>query len=185
MPIEVREIAEGDSERLAQAFAGTPWDRPDRGPGYFEALRAEQARGHRVVFVGLAEGAAVGHGSLVWRSAYPPFREEAIPEVEDLTVAPPFRRRGIASRILDLAERQARTRSRYLGIGVGLHPGYRAAQRLYGLRGYVPDGRGLYCAGRFPAEGEQVVLDDALILHLVKELATLRAPALPATLGRS
>ena len=45
---------------------------------------------------------------------------------------------------------------------------YRAAQRLYVLRGYVPDGNGVYCRGRFPQEGEQVRLDDDLVLYLVK-----------------
>jgi hypothetical protein len=34
-------------------------------------------------------------------------------------------------------------RSGVVGIGVGLHPSYNAAQRLYVKRGYIPDARGI------------------------------------------
>jgi len=106
--------------------------------------------------------------SLVLESNYPPFRERGVPEVIDLNVAPLSRQRGVASRILDEAERLAFEHSDAVGIGFGLHPGYRAAQRLYVLRGYVPDGHGVFCRGRFPEEGEQVTLNDDLVLHLIK-----------------
>lgn len=33
-------------------------------------------------------------------------------------------------------------------LGVGLHSGYGAAQRMYVLRGYVPDGSGVWYEGR-------------------------------------
>ena len=55
-----------------------------------------------------------------------------------------------------------------IGIGFGLHPGYRAAQRLYPRRGYTPDGNGIYGNGRFPREREMVRLDDDLALYLTK-----------------
>ena len=57
-----------------------------------------------------------------------------------------------------------------MGIGIGLHPGYNAAQRLYGKRGYIPDGRGITYRDRFLKEGEHIVLDDDLVLHLTKRL---------------
>jgi hypothetical protein len=37
--------------------------------------------------------------------------------------------------------------------------------------GYVPDGHGVFGAGRFPEEGERVTVDDDLVLHLIKVLA--------------
>jgi GNAT superfamily N-acetyltransferase len=170
MTTDVREMTEGDSGRLVQAFAGTPWAL--RGVDYFERLLAEHRLGARVVLVGLVEGEVAGHSSVVWQSAYPPFRDRAIPEIQDLNVVPRFRRRGLASRILDKAERIASQRSAVVGIGFGVHPGYRAAHRLYPLRGYVPDGNGIFRAGRFPQEGEEVPLDDELVLYLTKELST-------------
>lgn len=35
---------------------------------------------------------------------------------------------------------------------------------------HIPDGHGVFQAGRFPEESEQVALDDELVLHLVKAL---------------
>jgi len=55
-------------------------------------------------------------------------------------------------------------------IGVGLHPGYKQAQKLYAKRGYIPDGRGVTYCDRYVEEGASVVLDDDLVLHLTKRL---------------
>jgi hypothetical protein len=55
-----------------------------------------------------------------------------------------------------------------VGIGVGLHPGYNAAQRMYVLRGYAPDGQGVAYDTRYVAEGELVRFDDDLVLYLTK-----------------
>jgi len=173
MEIEVRTITDDDPKALAQVFLGTPWD---RGAGHFERRLSQHREGTRVVLVGLVDGRVSGHGSLVWQPGYPPFRESGIPEVQDLNVVPQFQGRGVASRILDEAERLASRRSAIIGIGLGLHPGYRAAQRLYVLRGYVPDGCGVFQAGRFPQEGELVTLNDDLVLHLTKQLASGTAP---------
>ena len=73
--------------------------------------------------------------------------------------------------LLDDAERTVARKSGDVGIGVGLHPGYNAAQRLYIKRGYIPDGRGVTYENRYVREGEQVVLDDNLVLHFTKKLS--------------
>lgn len=57
---------------------------------------------------------------VVWASSYPPLRESAIPEIQDLNVLDEFRRRGVASRLLDHAEAEISKRSAFVGIGVGL-----------------------------------------------------------------
>ena len=163
--IDMRYMQGTDARRLRDAFTGTPWD---RGLAFFEELARLHESRTRKVWVGLAGADPVAFGSLVPDSAYPPFRELGIPEIQDLNVSPRYRRRGIASAILDAAERVAFERSDRVGIGFGLHPGYGAAQRLYVLRGYVPDGRGVFCRGDFPREGEHVELDDELVLYLVK-----------------
>lgn len=43
---------------------------------------------------------------------------------------------------------QAAETSDTVCLGVGLHSGYGAAQRMYVLRGYVPDGSGVWYEGR-------------------------------------
>jgi len=173
MEIQIRTITDDDPGVLAHVFRGSPWD---RGPGHFERRLSQHREGTRVVLVGFVDGRLSGHGSLVWQPEYPPFRESGVPEIQDLNVVPQFRRRGVASGILDEAERLASQRSAIIGIGLGLHPGYRIAQRLYILRGYVPDGCGVFQGGRFPQEGELVTLNDDLVLHLTKPLASGTAP---------
>ena len=63
-----------------------------------------------------------------------------------------------------------RERSAIAGIGVGLHPGYGAAHRLYVGRGYTPDGKGVTYDNRYVDEGEVVPFDDSLVLYLTRNL---------------
>lgn len=83
---------------------------------------------------------------------------------------PHLRRQRIASALLDEAETRIAARSPTAGIGFGLYPDYGPAQRLYVLRGYVPDGRGVAYAGRTAAALQAVANDDELVLYLIKQL---------------
>jgi GNAT superfamily N-acetyltransferase len=114
----------------------------------------------------------VGHAAIVWESNYQGFRSRGIPLVHQIIVAEPFRRRGVATALMDSAERLARDRGvATLGITVGLFDDYGPAQRLYARRGYVPDGRGA-CQGQRPVSaGARVTLDHDLIMWLTKDLA--------------
>jgi hypothetical protein len=57
-----------------------------------------------------------------------------------------------------------------VGLGVGLHPGYGSAQRLYARRGYIPDGACVVLDGKPVPEGAKIRLDDAAVLRMTKEL---------------
>ena len=161
--------AENDQADWLQASFDTymGWEKP---AGYFAALLARQARGELGLLLALSESTYLGHCSLVWRSAYPGFRDRGIPETQDLNVRPDFRRRGIGSALLDEAERRIAERSDFAGIGFGLYADYGAAQRLYVKRGYVPDGRGLHYGVNPAVAGETYRVDDDLVLYLVKIL---------------
>ncbi len=169
--IRIRELEPDDTRLLPQAFANTPWE---RSPAFFEGYLREHEQGLRTVLVARLAGGVAGHASIVWEARYPGFRERGIPEIQDLNVVPELRRRGVASALLDEAERRVSARADSVGIGFGLHAGYGAAQRLYVRRGYVPDGRGVFLSERSPAEGERVPLNDELVLHLVKSLEPTR-----------
>jgi GNAT superfamily N-acetyltransferase len=143
------------------------WTRPE---SYLRGCFQAQERGEMVVLVARADEELLGFVKVVWESDYAPFRAALIPEINDLLVAPANRRQGIASRLMDEAERIIRTRGPVAGLGVGLHPGYAAAQRMYVRRGYVPDGHPLTYRDQFAQERQQVTLDDDLVMHLVKEL---------------
>jgi hypothetical protein len=47
---------------------------------------------------------------------------------------------------------------------------YGAAQRLYVLRGYAPDGKGLFWRNSPIKYGEQVTVEDDLTQHFIKRL---------------
>jgi GNAT superfamily N-acetyltransferase len=123
-----------------------------------------------VCFIAIVAEQFAGYVTVNWRPSYPGFSELSIPEIHDLNVLRQSRRQGIASCLLDRAEAEAARMSGIVGIGVGLHPGYNVAQRLYVRRGYIPDGHGVTYRDRYLDEGSQVVLDDGLILHFTKQL---------------
>jgi GNAT superfamily N-acetyltransferase len=137
---------------------------------YKEYLK-QQLAGEILCLVASMNGEFAGYLKIVWRPDYPALAEVRVPEIQDLNVVPQHRRCGVASALLDRAESEVRRRSSIVGIGVGLHPGYNAAQRLYVLRGYVPDGKGVTYGDHYVQAGEIVPFDDNLTLHFTKALA--------------
>ena len=77
----------------------------------------------------------------------------------------------MATAVIEKAESIIFSRSSACGIGVGLHPGYNAAQVLYVKLGYIPDGRGLVYKDQYVRQGQTVRMDDDLVLHFVKRLS--------------
>ena len=133
----------------------------------------EHASKLRWVCVAEWRGDAAGHVTLLWEAADCVLRADGIPEVYDLKVIAPFRGRGIGSALLDAVEAHASTRSESIGLNVGLHSGYGAAQRLYVRRGYIPDGSGLVIDGVTVEEGATVRLmddDQGPALRMTKRL---------------
>ena len=169
MSVAIRFLRAEDVEPIARAFQQLGWHKP--AAQYQNYLRAQQ-EGRRIVPVAFVDDEFAGYLNVVWRSDYPPFQAERIPEIQDFNVLPHVRRRGIGSRLMDEAEQLIAQRSILAGIGVGLTADYGAAQRLYVVRGYVPDGRGLMWRNQPVSYGAQVTVDDALTLHLVKRVAT-------------
>jgi GNAT superfamily N-acetyltransferase len=160
-------LSENDPAMISNAFRSIGWGKP---VAQYQRYLAEQTTGSRVCFVARADGQFAGYVTVNWTPTYPGFAKLKVPEIQDLNVVPGFRRRGIGSRLLDRAEEEIALRCSIAGIGVGLHPGYNEAQRLYVKRGYIPDGCGVTYRDRYVEEGKHVALDDDLVLHLVKDL---------------
>jgi GNAT superfamily N-acetyltransferase len=165
--VRLRHLLERDAPVISRAFAAIGWNKPVQQ--YVDYL-AEQQRGIRQCWVALLENEFSGYVTLHFKPLYPGIADKGIPEIQDLNVLPQYRRQGIASRLLDHAEQSAAARSNKVAIGVGLHPGYNAAQRLYVLRGYAPDGLGVTYRDRYIEEGELLRADNDLVLHFIKEL---------------
>lgn len=141
---------------------------------YFEQCLAEQAAEKRMVLVCERDDQLVGYAQLIWSPLYAGFRRLNIPETQDLNVIPDYRKQGIGSKLVDACEAFACKAGRLdMGISVGLHPRYGAAQRLYIKKGYVPDGAGA-CYDDIPVRaGDLRPIDDLLTLKLVKNQISL------------
>lgn len=168
MNLVLRPLQANDIAEVAAAFAAIGWGGKDAAQ--YERYLAEQEAGTRVTRFAFVGGEFAGYLNVLWQSGYPPFAEAHIPEINDFNVLPRFQKQGIGTALMGEAERVIAARSPVAGIGVGMHQGYGAAQRLYARRGYVPDGRGLMTHERPVVPGESVRVDDGLALYFTKQL---------------
>jgi len=165
--VTIRTMVEDDAPAIAAAFAAQRWNKPE---AQYQRYFAEQKEGQRLVLIAVFEGTFAGYVTIVWRSEYPPFAAAAIPAIVDFNVLIRFRRRGIGTALMDEAERRIAARSPVAGIGVGMTEDYGAAQVLYVMRGYLPDGCGLFQGGHHLRYGDLAVVDDDLALYFTKQL---------------
>ncbi len=166
-PGKIRTLSNDDFNDLDRWF-GVP-HRKDRStwPNY----HAQAERKEIVAIAAELDGQAVGFCALRLVSSYGPFRDAGMPEIIDLLVAPPFRRRGVGHGLVEHLEDVARSKShKTIGLAVGLYAGYGAAQRLYARLGYVPDGRGITHRGQPVDPCSNYPVDDDLLLWLTKPL---------------
>ena len=163
----IRQVENQDIPEIAQAFKEIGWNKP---PSQYERYLSEQIFKIRVMYIARVVEQFAGYLTISWQSSYQPFRERNIPEIMDFNVLPKFRRLGVGRQLMDRAEEKIANISPIAGIGVGMTPDYGAAQRLYVLRGYLPDGRGLAYRGRPIRYGDEIKVDDNLVLYLTKEL---------------
>ena len=165
--LEIRLLQSEDIQLISASFQAIGWNKPVT---QYERYLSEQEDGMRIVLVAFNTGEFAGYLTINWKSNYPPFQQDNIPEIQDFNVLPKYRRQGIGTCLMNEAESIVFKQSSIVGIGVGLDSDYGAAQRLYILRGYVPDGRGITYRHKFVKYGEQVRVDDDLVLHLTKRL---------------
>lgn len=165
--IAVEHVNEGNSEAAVRFLSAWVCD------GTAEARRylAEHVEPHGFSVIATSGAEAIGYVAILWKSNYTGFRSRGIPLVHQISVSGPWRRRGVATLLMDAAEQRALDRGiTTLGITVGLFDEYGPAQRMYGQRGYIPDGRGA-CQGQRPlSEGMQVRIGHDVIIWLTKEL---------------
>ncbi len=168
MRLELCDLGPGDREKLEKVQGGNGWN---VDAALWSAYEAEQTAQRREVVIAWSDRRPVGYGTLLWSSAYEPFRSRSIPEINNLVVAAHARGRGVATALIGHFEKRARASGREaMGIGIGLYADYGPAQRLYVKLGYRPDGGGVTYANRPVQPLETVRLDDELVLWLVKLL---------------
>jgi GNAT superfamily N-acetyltransferase len=164
---EFKPLVERDIPKIVAAFLELNWNKPSTQ--YLHYLQ-EQNLKERAIWTAWHKDIFLGYVTLKWISDYIPFRESQIPEINDLNVLPKFRKQGIGSKLLDLAETEAAQKSTTIGLGVGLFLDYGNAQRLYIQKGYMPDGRGITYKNKAVLWNELVAVDDDLVLWLTKKI---------------
>ena len=164
--VVIREMQEKDILALDTQFVQQGW--PSRQEILMNYLE-EQLVKQRTVFVSEKKATLLGYVTLLPLAKEGPFKN-LYPEIADFNVFLPFQKQGVGRLLLNRAENVAKSYADTVSLGVGLHPGYGAAQRLYIKQGYVPDGSGVWFQNKQLKPNERCVNDDELVLYLSKKL---------------
>lgn len=163
----IRELREEDIAPIVAAEIAQGWHAT---PEKLQERLAHAEIGRSVNFVALWDDIPVGYVSVYDGAIHGPYAGCGYPEIVDFNVLELYRRRGIGSALLDVCEAFAAETSDIVTLGVGLHCGYGAAQRLYVKRGFIPDGSGVW-SERIVAEPYTMVENgDGLVLYMAKQL---------------
>ena len=131
----------------------------------------DQSAGKCVSLTAVYKGLPAGYVSVYLTGLGGAFSGEGLPEIVDFSVLEKYRRKGIGSKLMDVAEEIAGQYADTVWLGVGLHSGYGSAQRMYAKRGYIPDGTGVWYRNKPCAQYEtEIANDDDLVLFLSKRI---------------
>jgi GNAT superfamily N-acetyltransferase len=165
--LSVRAMREGDIDIIIGNFNEQGWQKPK---DVLEEYLSRQGNEEIYVFIAECSNDIAGYAVLNRNTQSGPFANINIPEINDLNVFKKYQRQGIGNTILDMAEGKASLLSHRVSLGVGLHNGYGAAQRMYVKRGYLPDGTGVWYNNERLEEQAPCKNDDGLILYFYKDL---------------
>lgn len=165
--IVIRDMVENDARIITDEEIAQGWDQSiDK---YLMRLE-HQASGMSVALVAEYKGAVAGYINVYPNSEWGAFGNKGLPEIVDFGVLAKYRRNGIGTKLMDVAEEIAARYSDTVYLGVGLHSGYGSAQRLYIKRGYIPDGTGAWYNDVICTPYTDCTNDDGLVLYLSKKL---------------
>jgi GNAT superfamily N-acetyltransferase len=98
--VQIRLLEESDPSSITAAFKNMGWSKPET---QYQRYLQEQMAATRTCFVAIFDGQFAGYVTVNWRPTYAGFADLNIPEIQDLNVLTTYRRKGIASRLLDRA----------------------------------------------------------------------------------
>jgi ribosomal protein S18 acetylase RimI-like enzyme len=163
----IRRMVPEDSGIIAGAFQLQNWNKPKE---QYEAYFQEQLDNKRIILIAEYRGEFAGYLTIVWKSHYKYFSDNNIPEIVDLNVLIKFWKQGIATKLIETAEKLVAHDYDVIGIGVGLTKDYGTAQKLYIKLGYIPDGFGASKNNHYLEYGDEIIADDDLIICFTKRL---------------
>ena len=165
--VMIRSMVQEDSQTIYNELLAQNWH-PSKE--IYDGYYMDQESGKRYVFIAEYQGNIAGYTTLFAEATTGPFANKGIPEIVDLTVFIKYQKKGIGNIILDVVEKVASEISNTVSLGVGLHSGYGAAQRIYVRRGYIPDGSGVWYMNEQLGQYSNCCNDDDLVLYLSKAL---------------
>ena len=163
--ILIRDMVESDARIITDEEIAQGWHQSIEK--YHNRLN-DQACGKSISIVAEYQGNVAGYINVYPNAEEGPFANLGYAEIVDLGVLVKYRRNGIGSKLMDVAEAIAFSHSDTIYLGVGLHNGYGSAQRMYVKRGYLPDGSGVWYGNKVCPQYANCCNDDDLILYLSK-----------------
>jgi GNAT superfamily N-acetyltransferase len=136
----IRHMESGDPSRLATAFAHM-----GKNLAQYIHYWQENLDHRRVTLIAETSGRIAGYANIIWEPEYQSFRDQGIPEINDVNVIVPLRDKGIGTRMIRAAENCVKKAGKtIIGIGYYTGPGHEVARRLYPKLGYVYDNTGTH-----------------------------------------
>ncbi len=163
----IRDMEEADAARFVDGELAQGWH-PDIN-SYLSRLKDQRA-GLCLALVAEVGGQTAGRINIYPNSLWGAFGSRGLPEIVDFAVLEKYQRRGVGTKLMDVAEELAVRYADTVYLGVGLHGGYGRAQRMYVRRGYLPDGSGAWYGDAVCEPYGACVNDDDLVLYLSKKL---------------
>ena len=139
--IIIRDLQQSDAQIITDEEIAQGWN---ANVDKYEMRLKHQAEGKSIALVAEYDGNIAGYINIYPNSQWGSFANQGFSEIIDFGVLVKYRKNGIGSKLMDIAEQIAFTYSDVVYLGVGLHSGYGSAQRMYVKRGYIPDGSGIW-----------------------------------------
>ncbi|MDE6221959.1 MAG: GNAT family N-acetyltransferase, partial [Lachnospiraceae bacterium] len=134
--ILIRDMKQSDAQAITEEEIAQGWN---ASVDKYEMRLRDQNEGRAVALAAEYHGEIAGYVNVYLNSEWGAFANQGYPEIVDFGVLEKYRKRGIGSKLMDVAEQIASEYSDTVCLGVGLHAGYGSAQRMYVKRGYIPD----------------------------------------------
>ena len=166
--ILIRDMREGDAQIITDEENAQGWQ---ANIEKYEMRLKHQREGKAIALVAEYQGQVAGYIHVYPDSEWGAFAHQGYPEIVDFGVLIKYRRHGIGSKLMDVAEQIASRYSDTVYLCVGLHHGYGSAQRMYVKRGYIPDGSGVWYADAVCEPYAPCCNNDDLNLYFSKKLS--------------
>lgn len=165
--IVIRDLHQADAQVITDEEIAQGWD---TSVEKYEIRLCHQKEGKSISLAAEYEGNIAGYINVYPNSEWGSFAGQGLPEIVDFGVLAKYRKNGVGSKLMDVAEEIAGKYADIVYLGVGCHYGYGSAQRMYVKRGYIPDGTGVWYGASVCEQYADCCNDDDLVLYMSKKL---------------